>query len=101
NLVLGTTVTALKTQPDPYDSTKLQIALDVGEGQPVPAEAIAGGSIAGLLRFQNQDLVAAGSLLGQLATAIAGAVNLQQAQGLDLNGQRGAPIYEVGAPRVL
>ncbi len=101
NLVLGTTVNALKTQPDPYDSTRIQIALDIGDGQPVPADAIAGGSIAGLLRFQNQDLVAANNLLGQLATAMAGAVNQQQAQGLDLNGNRGAPIYEAGAPRVL
>ena len=49
-----------------------------------PDGFIAGGSIAGLLRFQNHDLADARNLLGQLAAAIAGSLNAQQALGLDL-----------------
>jgi flagellar hook-associated protein 1 FlgK len=60
-------------------------------------------SLSGLMKFQNEDLTAANNLLGQMASAISGAVNGQQALGLDLGQPAGpgAPIFAVGAPRVL
>ena len=67
-----------------------------------PDGFVAGGSVAGLLRFQNHDLADARSLLGQMAAAIAGSLNAQQALGLDL-GQppgAGAPLLSVGAASV-
>jgi flagellar hook-associated protein 1 FlgK len=103
NLVLGTTANTLKAVPDTYDSSKVQIALQTGTGpnQIVPSNAITGGSIGGMLKFQNDDLTDAAALLGQMATAISGAVNQQQALGLDLNGSTGSPIFSVATPRVL
>ena len=64
-------------------------------------QELGGGSIAGLLRFQNDDLVDARTQLGQLAAALAGKVNEQQALGLDLGDPpgSGAPIFAVGAAR--
>jgi flagellar hook-associated protein 1 FlgK len=61
-------------------------------------QELGGGTITGLLRFQDDDLVDARALLGQLAAALSGKINQQQALGLDLRDPpgSGAPIFEVG-----
>ena len=71
--------------------------------RPLPDALVTGGSIGGLLRFQNQDLADARNTVGQLAAALAGAVNRQQSLGLDLGQPAGSgmPLFAVGAPRVL
>ncbi|MEP7141015.1 MAG: flagellar basal body rod C-terminal domain-containing protein, partial [Caldimonas sp.] len=67
-----------------------------------PDGFIAGGSVAGLLRVQNHDIPAARGLIGQLASAIAGALNSQQALGLDLGSPAaaGGPLLALGAASV-
>ncbi|MEO8154761.1 MAG: flagellar hook-associated protein FlgK [Rhizobacter sp.] len=104
SLVLGGNANTLKAAPDLYDPAKTQLALtEGGVARPVQADSITGGSLAGLIRFQNEDLTSARNLLGQMAVAISGAVNQQQALGLDA-GQpagAGAPLFSVGAPRSL
>jgi flagellar hook-associated protein 1 len=62
-------------------------------------QELGGGTIAGLLRFQNEDLVDARTQLGQLAAALSGKVNEQQSLGLDMGDPpgSGAPIFSVGA----
>jgi flagellar hook-associated protein 1 len=104
NLVLGSTVTALTIVPDTFDSSKIALAMGEGSNRRlVPSTNLVGGSLSGLLRFQNDDLNAAGNLLGQMAAAVSGAVNLQQSLGLDLGrpAGAGAPLFSVGAARVL
>jgi len=104
SLVLGSNANTLKASPDDYDPAKVQITLSEGSvDRPVLSQSITGGSIAGLLRFQNEDLSAARNLLGQMAVAISGAVNQQQSLGLDAGqpASAGAPIFSVGAPRTL
>jgi len=104
SLVLGANANTLKASPDDYDPAKVQITLvEGGVDRPVLSQSITGGSIAGLLRFQNDDLSAARNLLGQMAVAISGAVNQQQSLGLDAGqpAAAGAPIFSVGAPRTL
>ena len=104
NLVLGSDVSTLKAIPDAFDPAKLQLALSEGGVQRLlPQGALAGGSISGLVQFQNTDLVDAKNLLGQMAAAISSKVNQQQALGLDLRqpAGSGAPIFAVGAARVL
>jgi len=104
NLVLGSNANTLKAIPDPFDSAKVQLALqEGGVNRPVMADSLQGGSIAGLLRFQNNDLSAANNLLGQMATALSGALNKQQSLGLDLSNpaQPGGALFSVGSPRVL
>ncbi len=101
-LVLSNNATTLTTVPDKYDSSKLQIAVqESGSARPVPNDTLGGGSIAGLLRFQDEDLSQARNLVGQLAVAVAGGLNGQQSRGWDLTSNLGVDILSVGAPRVL
>ncbi len=104
SLVLGANTNALKATADVYEPSKLQLAMsEGGVDRYVPENAIVGGSIAGLMRFQNDDLTDARNLLGQMAVAISGAVNQQQSLGLDLGqpAAAGGPLFAVGGPRVL
>jgi flagellar hook-associated protein 1 FlgK len=99
-LVLGTQVTRLTAVADVFDSSKVQLGIDdSGTAREIPQDLVTGGSIAGLLRFQNDDLVDARNQLGQLASAISGSVNVQQALGLDLGNPpaAGAPLFSVGS----
>ena len=104
NLVLGGTANAVNAVPDTFDPSKVMLTISTGNTtSSIPPASLAGGSLSGLLKFQNEDLTSARNLLGQIATAISGAVNQQQALGLDL-GQpagAGAPIFSVGPARVL
>ena len=102
-LVLGSDATPLAVVADPFDPAKVQIGVsEGGTTRAFPDGYIAGGSVAGLLRVQNHDLPDARAMLGQLASAIAGSLNAQQALGIDL-GQPpgpGGPLLAIGAPRV-
>jgi flagellar hook-associated protein 1 FlgK len=104
-LVLGSQATKVAPVADPFDPSRLQfgIADSGGTVRALPTQLITGGSIAGLLRFQNGDLVDARNLVGQLASAVAGSLNGQQALGLNLLTPAGAgsPILSVGAPLTL
>jgi flagellar hook-associated protein 1 FlgK len=103
-LVLGSNATALATVPDAYDPSKVQIGITTGNTtQALPDGFIASGSVSGLLRVQNHDIPNARALLGQLAASIAGAMNSQQALGLDLGtpASAGGPVLSIGAPQVL
>lgn len=104
NLVLGGRAAALSATPDPYDATRIGVSVtDPGGTRALPADTLAGGSLAGLMRFQNDDLVDARNLIGRMAAALGGRLNEQQSFGLDLGNPpgNGAPIFSVGAPRVL
>jgi len=99
-LVLGATATPLAAVTDPYDATKVQLGLvEGGITRAFTDGFVAGGTVAGLLRVQNHDIPAARGLIGQLASAIGGALNAQQALGLDLSqpATAGAPLLTLGA----
>jgi len=104
NLVLGANSNTIRAVPDSFDPSKAMLAMtEGGIDRLIPPDSLSGGSLAGLLKFQNEDLTTAENLIGQIATALGGAVNKQQSLGLDL-GQpagAGAPIFSVGAARVL
>lgn len=103
-LVLGNQTTTLVAVADVFDPSRLQLGVnDAGTLREMPQELVTGGAIAGLLRFQNQDLVSARNQLGQIAASVAGNVNRQQALGLDGSQPpaAGAPLLTVGGPQVL
>lgn len=103
-LVLGNQTTTLVAVTDVFDPSRLQLGVnDAGTLREMPQELVTGGSLAGLLRFQNQDLVSARNQLGQIAAAVAGNINRQQALGLDGSQPpaTGAPLLTVGGPQVL
>ncbi len=101
-LVLGAQTTELAAVQDPYDPSQVRLGVRDPTGtRIVPDNAITAGTIAGLQRFQDQDLSDARNLIGQMAAALAYSVNEQQALGLDLGNPpgSGAPLFAVGAPR--
>ncbi len=101
-LVLGADANALIARNDPYDGRRVALALSAG-GTTVALDAhsLGGGSIAGQLAFQNDDLGVARNRLDQLVASFAGAINRQQSLGVDLGGQSGSALLRLGAPAAL
>ena len=102
-LVLGSTAAQLSVVQDATDPRRSAVALREGPLTRVLSETeMGGGGIAGLLRFQNQDLVAGRNLIGQLAAAIGGAINTQQMRGVNLQPPPGSvpssALFGIGAP---
>jgi flagellar hook-associated protein 1 len=103
-LVLGGNAAQLALVPDAFDASRQRIAIvEAGVQRPLDSAVLGGGAIGGALRFQNEDLVAARSALGRLATALATRINEQQALGLNLLTPPGAgePLFAIGVPRAL
>lgn len=105
-LVLGPEVSQLKLIPDPTDNSQRalvmsQSGLDLG----LDFQSIGGGELAGLLKFQTQDLNSARDQVGFMALAVANVVNNQQKLGLDANGVAAGPLFTIptitGAPNPL
>jgi flagellar hook-associated protein 1 FlgK len=67
-------------------------------GQDITA-SLSGGQLGGLIAFRTQLTTVANSI-GALATSFADAVNGQQAQGLDLNGNLGQAMFSEAGPAV-
>ena len=102
-LVIGSQASRLVLSTDEFDPNRVGVGLlEGGKTIPLSDSMLSAGKIGGLMRVQTSDLVDARNLLGQLAQAIAGAVNGQQALGLGL-GQpptAGVPLFDNGALRV-
>ncbi|MFM2253477.1 MAG: hypothetical protein RJB68_1814 [Pseudomonadota bacterium] len=94
-LVLGTTVSPVSLVSDDFGDTlksKLSIIRD-GRQILLDENALGGGEVSGLLRFQNNDLVEGRNLLGRLTLAITTQMNEQHALGLDLDGKAGGDLF--------
>jgi len=100
-LVVGGTSATLTSAPDQFDSGQLQLALQTSTGSVNVTPSISGGSLGGLLQFQQQMLIPGENALGQAAVALTTLVNNQNEAGLDLNGQPGQALLAVGGPAVL
>ena len=93
-LVLGTKAATLQVQPSPQDASQSQVTMAFG-GQTVvlSEDMLGGGSITGMLKFQNQDLAEGVNLLGRIAVSITTVVNAQHKLGLDLDGNAGGNLF--------
>jgi len=103
-LVLGGETSQVVVQPDDADPSRAALAITTaGQTVPLGSDGLDGGSMAGLLKFQNDDLVDARNQLGQMATAFAAQINSAQAQGLDMSDPpgSGAPMFTLGATQAL
>lgn len=98
-LVLGNKAALLSIE-DPADfgagSGKKVLAFQQ-PGSPTKVELnesmLGGGQVAGLLRFQNNDLAEGRNLLGRMAIAITETMNTQNRLGLTLDGQPGENLF--------
>ena len=95
-LVLQGQVTSLTTVANQFNATQLEISNSATSA--VISNNITSGDLGGLLAARTQVINPALNQLGQIATALSQTVNSQQAQGLDLSGKLGAPIFSVGTP---
>ncbi|SAI71249.1 flagellar hook-associated protein 1 [Bordetella ansorpii] len=106
-LLSGTTVRPLKAVPSEADPRRTALAYDTpaGGGTTVTVELsdseVSGGKLGGLLAFRRDSLDPIQNQLGQLAVGLAMAVNEQHAQGIDLNGDAGEPMFSLAAPAAL
>ncbi len=103
-LVLGKEAQPLTVVNSLGDPSRASVAvLDNGQPLRLDERSLGAGRIAGMLQFQNQDLVQAQLLLGQMAAAVGGAVNAQQKLGLNLHQPAGSvpaqDMFSVGAPK--
>jgi flagellar hook-associated protein 1 FlgK len=95
-LVLQGQVFSLTTVANQFNATQLEIGTSANSA--VISSSITGGDLGGLLAARTQVINPALNQLGQVATALSQTVNSQQAQGLDLSGNLGAPIFSLSAP---
>jgi flagellar hook-associated protein 1 FlgK len=95
-LVLQGQVSALTTVPNQFNATQLEIS--TAASSVVISNNITSGDLGGLLAARSQVINPALNQLGLIATGLAQTVNSQQAQGLDLSGNFGAPLFAVGTP---
>jgi flagellar hook-associated protein 1 FlgK len=96
-LVLQGNTTQLTTVANQFDATQLEISTSTSNGNIISGQ-ITSGDLGGLLAARSQVIDPARNALGQIATALTQSVNTQQNLGLDLLGQRGVPLFSVGAP---
>lgn len=66
-----------------------------GERVELTANMVGGGEIAGLLKFNNDDLVTGRNLLGRLALSIGTELNQQNKLGLTLSGNFGTDLFKL------
>ena len=100
-LVLGAEAQQLAVTPDPANSSRSVISIsDSGILHELPDDLLVGGTISGLLKYQNEDLVSARNQLGQMAASVSARVNQIQSFGVDVGSPPGAgnPVFAVGAP---
>jgi len=93
-LVLGVDALRLSTSADRFDPSWLSLNIETAKGDvALDLTRISGGSLAGLWRFQRDDMIDARSQIGRLATAMTQAMNQAHALGIDLAGQAGKPLF--------
>jgi flagellar hook-associated protein 1 FlgK len=100
-LVVGGTSSTLTAGADQFNSGQPQISLQTASGNVDITGSISGGTLGGLLQFQEQMLTPGENALGQAAVTLSSLVNQQNEAGLDLNGDPGQALMSVGSPAAL
>ncbi len=90
---------ALQAAANPYDPSQAEVAYATNGA--IISQGLQGGTLGGLLQFRSQVLQPAQDGLGRIADAMAQTINNQQAQGLDMYGNLGAPLFQSGPVQVL
>jgi flagellar hook-associated protein 1 FlgK len=94
-LVMGTVARMVALSADDFsDPAKTKLTVQSGlETQTMEDATLGGGRLAGLMRFQNTDLVDAANLLGRMALSLSTVINNQHQQGFDLAGAAGTNLF--------
>lgn len=101
-MVLNGDASTFSLTKDAFNSGLPQLNLTtLGKEIAMDAAALGGGSIAGLIRFQGDDLASAQARLGQMAIAVGQVFNDVQANGVDGTGLAGKPMFSWADPQAL
>ncbi|ACR68545.1 flagellar hook-associated protein FlgK [Edwardsiella ictaluri] len=102
SLVQGGDAYSVKAIPSSNDPSHATLAYDRGNGlSEVPEARISGGTLAGVFRFRSEALENTRNQLGRIALSMANAFNHVQSEGVDLNGEKGKPLFSIGKPEAL
>jgi flagellar hook-associated protein 1 FlgK len=96
-LVVDAVVTQLKTVPDQYNASQLDVTSASAGGNSIDSE-LTSGDLGGQLAARTQAINPALNQLGQIATAISTSANTQQSAGVDLSGAIGTAIFSSPTP---
>lgn len=99
-LVIGNNAFSLATQPNSFDSSRLEVTYQGVANVEITRE-ITGGSLGGLLSSRQLVIDPVVNQLGRLAVAVQQTLNGQHQLGMDLNGELGANLFTVGQPVVV
>ncbi|HWG75741.1 MAG TPA: flagellar hook-associated protein FlgK [Steroidobacteraceae bacterium] len=100
-LVVGGNSSTVAAGADQFNSGQPQLSLQTPTGSVDITGSISGGTLGGLLQFQEQMLTPGENALGQAAVTLSSLVNQQNEAGLDLNGNPGQALMSAGSPAVL
>ncbi len=101
-MVVGNKASTLEVYIEASDPNQLGIAIKGSGGIQVPVtEQLSGGKIGGLLSFRDRMLDPASNSLGLTAINLGNYINLQQNQGMDLDGALGVDFFSVAQPQAL
>ncbi len=101
-LVVGNKASTLEIYIEASDPNQLGIAIQGSGGIQVPiTDQLSGGKIGGLLSFRDRMLDPASNSLGLTAISLGNYINLQQNQGMDLDGSLGLDFFSVAQPQAL
>lgn len=92
-LVIGSAANSLSTMPTKGDPSRMGLQMNLGSSTLDVTSVVSGGQIGGLLSYRKDVLDPSLNELGRVALVMADQVNSQQAQGIDKNGDFGAPIF--------
>ncbi|MBC7601251.1 MAG: flagellar hook-associated protein FlgK, partial [Ramlibacter sp.] len=98
-MLVGSQQARFDGAPDPGDSARTAVRMTIGSTTHwLDAPALGGGSLAGTLRFRDEDLASAINQVGRIALTVSDAVNTQQSLVIDMNGNAGAALFSVPQP---
>ena len=101
-LVMGNTTNTLSAVPSKDDPSQSALQLDRGTSTIDITSTVTGGEIGGLLRYRSDVLEPSINSLGRIAMVAADQMNKQQAQGIDKNGNFGAPLFnDINSPSLI
>lgn len=92
-LVVGNRANTLAATPSTTDPTQQVITLNAGNASVDVTQYVTGGSLGGVVKFQNGTLNNAYNSLGRIAITFADAMNTQHKKGVDLNGNAGTNLF--------
>ncbi|WP_300733491.1 flagellar hook-associated protein FlgK [Pseudomonas sp.] len=92
-LVQGDTSNTLSAVPGKIDKSQFSIQINYAQSSSDVTSVLTGGKMGGLLRYREDVLAPAMNELGRTAIVVADAINRQLGQGLDMNGEFGASMF--------